>query len=62
MNQGSASAVPVIVGLVADWSAGNRLILCGIATDACVLKTALDAFERGYVPWVVRDAVASNAT
>jgi nicotinamidase-related amidase len=38
------------------------LIICGIATDACVLKTALDAFERGYVPWVVRDAVASNAT
>ncbi|MFI6213961.1 cysteine hydrolase family protein [Nocardia brasiliensis] len=133
VNQGSASAVPVIVDLVADWSAGNRptvftryrnypnspwerllgwhalqgppetdlidelipftarpkahlldktvytaltaegsqlitalgvtdLILCGIATDACVLKTALDAFERGYVPWVVRDAVASNAT
>ncbi|MEV6073374.1 isochorismatase family cysteine hydrolase [Nocardia sp. NPDC052001] len=38
------------------------LIICGIATDACVLKTALDAFERGFVPWVVRDAVASNAT
>ncbi|MFE1409171.1 isochorismatase family cysteine hydrolase, partial [Streptomyces sp. NPDC058770] len=38
------------------------LVICGIATDACVLKTALDAFERGYIPWVVRDAVASNAT
>lgn len=38
------------------------LVICGIATDACVLKTAIDAFERGYVPWVVRDAVASNAT
>ncbi|MGV9408324.1 cysteine hydrolase family protein [Nocardia sp. NPDC003693] len=38
------------------------LIICGIATDACVLKTALDAFEQGFVPWVVRDAVASNAT
>ncbi|WP_433580109.1 cysteine hydrolase family protein [Nocardia brasiliensis] len=133
VNAGSASAVPVIVDLVAEWSAGNRptvftryrnypnspwerllgwralhgppetdlidelipftarpkshlldktvytaltaegsrligalgvtdLILCGIATDACVLKTALDAFEHGYVPWVVRDAVASNAT
>ncbi|WP_280406621.1 cysteine hydrolase family protein [Nocardia carnea] len=38
------------------------LVICGIATDACVLKSALDAFERGYTPWVVRDAVASNAT
>lgn len=38
------------------------LIICGIATDACVWKTTLDAFEKGYVPWVVRDAVASNAT
>jgi nicotinamidase-related amidase len=38
------------------------LIICGIATDACVLKTALDAFEIGYTPWIVRDAVASNAT
>lgn len=40
----------------------TELVICGIATDACVLKTALDAFEQGYVPWVVRDAVASNAT
>ncbi|MFI2561892.1 cysteine hydrolase family protein [Nocardia farcinica] len=38
------------------------LVVCGIATDACVLKTALDAFEHGYTPWVLRDAVASNAT
>ncbi|MEV0712756.1 isochorismatase family cysteine hydrolase [Nocardia aurea] len=38
------------------------LVICGIATDACVLKSALDAFEFGFTPWVVRDAVASNAT
>ncbi|WP_223273940.1 cysteine hydrolase family protein [Nocardia cerradoensis] len=38
------------------------LVICGIATDACVLKTALDAFELGFTPWVLRDAVASNAT
>lgn len=38
------------------------VVICGIATDACVFKTALDAFEQGFTPWVVRDAVASNAT
>jgi nicotinamidase-related amidase len=38
------------------------LLLCGIATDGCVLKTALDAFEGGYVPWVLADACASNAS
>ncbi|MGW4118576.1 isochorismatase family protein [Nocardia sp. NPDC004711] len=36
--------------------------ICGIATDAGVLKTALDAFEFGFMPWVVRDAVAENPT
>ena len=38
------------------------LFICGIATDGCVLKTTLDAFETGYTPWVVADACASNAT
>ncbi len=38
------------------------LMICGIATDGCVLKTTLDAFEAGYTPWVLADAVASNAT
>jgi nicotinamidase-related amidase len=37
------------------------LIFCGVATDGCVLKSAVDAFELGYTPWVVRDACASHA-
>ncbi|MFF1358784.1 isochorismatase family cysteine hydrolase [Streptomyces sp. NPDC058297] len=36
-------------------------ILCGIATDSCVLKTAADAFEAGITPWIVTDACASEA-
>ena len=39
----------------------DRLVLCGIATDGCVLKSAVDAFERGIEPVVVRDACASHA-
>jgi nicotinamidase-related amidase len=38
------------------------LLVCGIATDGCVLKTVLDAFESGFTPWVLADACASNAS
>ncbi|MDT9683699.1 isochorismatase family cysteine hydrolase [Streptomyces sp. TRM76323] len=37
------------------------LIFCGIATESCVLKSATDAFEHGYAPWIVTDACASDA-
>jgi nicotinamidase-related amidase len=39
----------------------GRLVLCGIATDGCVLKTAVDAFEREIEPVVAVDACASHA-
>jgi nicotinamidase-related amidase len=39
----------------------ERLVICGIATDGCVLKTAVDAFERNIEPVVVTDACASHA-
>lgn len=38
----------------------QQVVLCGIATDACVLKTAFDAFERELSPVVVHDACASD--
>jgi nicotinamidase-related amidase len=37
------------------------LVFCGIATESCVLKSATDAFEYGYAPWIVTDACASDA-
>jgi len=36
------------------------VVLCGVDTETCVLKSAVDAFERGLTPWIVRDACASN--
>ncbi len=39
----------------------RTLVLCGIATESCVLKTAVDAFEQSFCPIVVSDACASNA-
>lgn len=38
----------------------SKLILCGIATDICVLFTAADAHMREYDLWIPRDAVASE--
>jgi nicotinamidase-related amidase len=37
------------------------LVFCGIATESCVLKSAVDAFELGYTPWILQDASASHA-
>ncbi|MFY1573368.1 cysteine hydrolase [Verrucosispora sp. WMMD703] len=41
-----------------DW---DHLYFCGIATESCVLKGAVDAFERGFTPWLIADASASHA-
>jgi len=39
----------------------TEFYFCGIATESCVLKGAVDAFERGYTPWLLSDASASHA-
>jgi nicotinamidase-related amidase len=39
----------------------RTIAICGVATDGCVLKTAVDAFERNLVPLVISDACASHA-
>ncbi|WP_258037167.1 MULTISPECIES: isochorismatase family cysteine hydrolase [unclassified Streptomyces] len=44
-----------------DGTGWTDLVFCGIATDSCVLKSAADAFERGFAPWLVTDACASDA-
>lgn len=37
------------------------LYICGIDTEVCVLKAAVDAFERDITPWLISDASASHA-
>lgn len=39
----------------------QTIILCGVATESCVMKTAVDAFERNLIPVVISDACASHA-
>jgi hypothetical protein len=37
----------------------HHLILCGVESHICVLKTALDAASKGYTVHVVADAISS---
>lgn len=39
----------------------HTVAICGVATDGCVLKTSVDAFERDLIPIVIADACASHA-
>lgn len=47
------------VALVED-QGWTDLVFCGIATESCVLKSAVDAFERDLTPWIVTDGSASH--
>lgn len=38
----------------------RTILIAGLSTESCVLKTAVDAFERGIRPIVVSDACASD--
>jgi nicotinamidase-related amidase len=58
-----------VYGLFAD-PAGAALVaehgwtdiyVCGLATESCVLATALGAFEADLTPWFIEDATATHA-
>lgn len=38
------------------------LVFCGLDTDTCVLKSAADAFDLGFTPWLAADACASHGS
>jgi len=40
----------------------THLVFCGIDTEICVLKSAVDAFEAGITPWILIDASASHSS
>ncbi|WP_329111521.1 cysteine hydrolase [Micromonospora sp. NBC_01699] len=44
-----------------EWQGWKHFYFCGIATESCVLKGAVDAFERDLTPWLIADASASHA-
>jgi nicotinamidase-related amidase len=57
---GYSALVPDVAELLRRRSV-ERIVICGVATDGCVLKTAVDAFEQDIEPIVVVDACASHA-
>lgn len=46
---------------LADVRQWTDMFVCGIDTEVCVLKTAVDAFEHGIRSWVLTDASASHS-
>ncbi|MBN4004123.1 isochorismatase family cysteine hydrolase [Nostoc sp. LPT] len=38
----------------------SKIYFCGVATDSCILKTAIDSFERGIEPVIIEDACSSH--
>ncbi len=46
---------------VVDKGGWTDLVFCGLTTESCVLKGAVDAFERGLSPWILTDLSAAHA-
>jgi nicotinamidase-related amidase len=56
VKTGYSAAVPEVLAAGRD----ADIHLCGIATDNCVLATAIDLFESGIRPVILADACASH--
>jgi len=54
-----SAITPDVLAQLSRWAV-EEVYLCGIATEACVLATALDLFEEGIRPVVIRDLCASD--
>lgn len=59
-KEGYTGFTPEFHAMVSQ-NAWTTLVICGVASDGCVLKTAVDVFEAGLTPIVLKDACASHA-
>ncbi len=55
----SCCGEPEVIGRLKQSDVKN-IVLCGIEAHVCVLQTALDLKEKGWIPVVVADAVTSR--
>lgn len=58
-KQGYTAFTDEVRKLAADHEVSD-VVVCGLDTDTCVLKTAVDVFEAGLRPWLAHDCCASN--
>jgi len=49
---------PTLIKFI-DQNKINKVYLCGIYTDVCILKTAMDLFDNDIEAYVIEDACAS---
>ncbi|MEQ1762146.1 MAG: isochorismatase family cysteine hydrolase [Pyrinomonadaceae bacterium] len=60
IEKGCYTAITPEFNDLAELKNWRNLIICGVSTESCVLKTAVDAFEQDYRPIVIADACASD--
>lgn len=60
VDKGTYTGLTPEVKALLDRERIETVHLCGIATDNCVLKTAVDLFEAGIRPVIIADVCASH--
>jgi nicotinamidase-related amidase len=59
-KSGYSSLTPEAISLL-NKNGLKDICIVGLDTESCVLATAIAAFDQGYTPWILTDAVASHA-
>jgi len=58
-KSGYTAMTTKVQALIADLQVTD-VVVAGLDTDTCVLKTVVDVFEAGLRPWLAADCCASN--
>jgi nicotinamidase/pyrazinamidase len=53
----SGDTAPTVLHRMLDERGVQRIVICGLATDFCVVETVTDARELGYPVAVLRDGI-----
>lgn len=59
-KKGTYSAWSPEISAVCSAYNAHDIVIAGVDTNECVLATALEVFDAGFIPWIVKDACAST--